>query len=423
MGWSLDLGSYQRKAASNIPNCLDDLISNDNMICRLLNTIYSHDHNDIRNVQVKQLSPGSDIKGNLSDCGRLAITVTTYGGARHEYNWFVKIQPEDHLNSDLVTQFNLFENEVEFYQKIVPELEEFVAESKIGGSEISFDIPKLIYSEVEKNRAIIILEDLVEAGFKQTKDANGDKYLSRDAAILAVESVAKIHAASYALQVKKNIDLGHIHPNLEVSGMLWSNDEMASRLTVMKDYYCDILEESKKPDSPVLVERFRKTFDSPEKLKEIVTRRVSQEKNGKSSIHCLQQGDFHFNNLMFRVEKDGRTSVKIVDWQMAYTGRAGGDIAYLLMSSINPELYETEEDAIKEKYFEMFNETFYSLIREKKWMNKEEKVEEMLELDYAESLPISFLFSCGNVMSNGERERQVTFAYNLCNEAASRNLI
>merc|ERR1712066_239052 len=68
---------------------------------------------------------------------------------------------------------------------------------------------------------------------------------------------------------------------------------------------------------------------------------------------------------------------------------------------------------------EMFNETFYSLIREKKWMNKEEKVEEMLELDYAESLPISFLFSCGNVMSNGERERQVNFAYNLCNEAAS----
>ena len=199
--------------------------------------------------------------------------------------------------------------------------------------------------------------------------------MSLDATILAVESIAKIQAASYALQVKKNIDLGQIHPNLEVSGKLWSNDEMASRLTVMKDYYCDILEESKNPDSPILVERFRKTFDSPEKLKEIVTRRVSQEENGKSSIHCLQQGDFHFNNLMFKVEADGRTSVKIVDWQMAYTGRAGGDIAYLLMSSINPELYETDEDTIKEKYFDMFNETFYSLIREKKWMNKEEKVE------------------------------------------------
>merc|ERR1712037_603630 len=130
---------------------------------------------------------------------------------------------------DLFTQFNLFENEIEFYQKIVPELEEFVAESN-EGSAINFDIPKLIYSEIEMDRAIIILEDLVGAGFKQTKDGNGEKYLSLEAAILAVESVAKIHAASYALQVKKNID-------------------------------------------------------SPEKLKEIVTRRVSQEENGRSSIH------------------------------------------------------------------------------------------------------------------------------------------
>ena len=224
------------------------------------------------------------------------------------------------------------------------------------------------------------------------------------------------------LQVKKDIDLGHIHPNLEVSGTLWSNDEMASRLTAMKDHYCDILEESKNPDSTILVERFRKTFDSPEKLKEIVTRRVSQ--NGRSSIHCLQQGDFHFNNLMFRVEADRRTSVKIVDWQMAYTGRAGGDIAYLLMSSINPELYDTDEDTIKKKYFEMFNETFYSLIREKKWVNKEkEKVERMLEQDYTESLPIGFLFSCGNVMTSGDQARKVKFAYNLCTEAASKNLI
>ena len=173
MGFKLDLGSYQRKAPSNIPNSIEDLIRNDNMICRLLNVIYSHDHNDIKRIEVKPLSPCSDIKGNLSYSGRLAIIVKTQDGNRHEYKWFVKIQQEDHLNSDLVTQFNLFENEIEFYQKIVPELEEFVAESN-EGSAINFDIPKLIYSEVEMDRAIIILEDLVGAGYKQTKDVNGE---------------------------------------------------------------------------------------------------------------------------------------------------------------------------------------------------------------------------------------------------------
>jgi len=169
------------------------------------------------------------------------------GGDKDTYYWFVKVQPDNHQNADLVTQFNLFENEIEFYQNIAPELKEFVEENQPYGSQINFDIPKLIYSEIEGDRAIIILEDLVGDGYKQAKDANGDKYLSKEKAILAVESIAKIHAASYALQVKKNIDLGHEHPNLEISGHLWSNDEMASRLTAMKDYYCDILKESNQP--------------------------------------------------------------------------------------------------------------------------------------------------------------------------------
>ena len=123
---------------------------------------------------------------------------------------------------------------------------------------------------------------------------------------------------------------------------------------------------------------------------------------------------------MFREDGYGDISVKIVDWQMTYTGRAGGDIAYLLMSSLAPQLYETDEENIKEKYFDMFNETFCSLIKE-----KEDEVEEMLEQDYHDSLPLGFLFSCGNVMNSNQldRKKTVSFAYHLCNEAAIRNLI
>ena len=417
MTWKLDLGSYHRKPQSSIPSCIEDLINNDNMICRLLHLIYGHDHHDVRQVEVRPLTPGSDIKGNLSDCGRISITVKTYGGAKYQYSWFVKVQPQEHQNSELLNKFNLFQNEIEFYQKIAPELKQFVDEYNESGKDFEFDIPELIHAEADEERAIIILEDLVGAGYKQVKDENGEKYLSKENAILAVESIAKIHAASYALQIKKNIDLGHIHPNLEMSGLLWSNDEMASRLTAMKDYYCDILKLSKKPDSPDLVERFQRTFDSTEKLKEMCKKRSEHDNNNKG-IFCLQQGDFHFNNLMFKEEGD-KVKVKIVDWQMTYSGRVGGDIAYLLMSSIAPQLYEAEEEAIKEKYFARFNKSLHTLIAER----KRSLVEEMLKKDYDESLPLGFLFSCGNVMSQGEKEKHVSFAYQLCNEAAHKNLI
>ena len=240
--------------------------------------------------------------------------------------------------------------------------------------------------------------------------------------LLLLACIAKLQAASYALQVKKNIDLGQTHPILEVSALLWTNEEMMARLSALTDYYCEVLRESHHKDSPALIERFRKAFNSPENLKELCRLRLVGDDKRKN-ISCLQQGDFHFNNLMF-LEEGGETKVKVVDWQMAYNGKAGGDIAYLLMSSISPALYEAQEEIIKAKYFEEFNKTFYSLVEqgEGSWWNTEGRVENMLEKDYKESLPLGFLFSCGNVVQS-ERERAVSFAYMLCNEAAQKNLI
>ena len=96
--------------------------------------------------------------------------------------------------------------------------------------------------------------------------------------------------------------------------------------------------------------RFRKVFNSPEKLKKTCRLRLVGDDKREENISCLQQGDFHFNNLMF-LEQNGEIKVKVVDWQMAYNGKAGGDIAYLLMSSRSPALYEAQEEIIKAKYF------------------------------------------------------------------------
>ena len=418
MGWSLNLCGYSQRK-SPIPGSMGDLINNEKILFRLLKIIYNLSYDDIKHVDVKALGPGSDIIGNLSESGRIAITVTTNDGSQHQFSWFVKVQPQDHENSGLVSDLNLFKNEIEFYHKIAPELKEFVEEFKAYGTEdITFDIPELIHAEVDSDHAIIILEDLVEAGYKQHEDFNENRCLSKENAIIAVRSIAKIHAASYALQLKNNVDLGIIHPHLEESGHLWSHEEMTSRLSIMRDGYCDIVKEVNKPDSRTLVDRVQRTFDSHEKLRMMTERRVSR--NHGEGINCLQHGDFNFNNLMFRDEDDGRTSVMIVDWQMTYTGNAGGDLAYLLMSSLNPQMFEMDEQSIKAEYFKMFHQIFLSLIKETK-----DEVEDMLEQDYHESLPLGFLFSCGNVMNNAQsnREKTALLAYHLCTEAAVKNLI
>eukprot|EP00092_Neocalanus_flemingeri_P071715 GFUD01088173.1.p1 GENE.GFUD01088173.1~~GFUD01088173.1.p1 ORF type:complete len:438 (+),score=117.14 GFUD01088173.1:328-1641(+) len=424
--WRMDLSAYRKKQQRKIPSSIAQLLNDDNIICGLLKEIYSHDHHDVEKVEVTLLTPCSDIKGNLSDSGRLKIFVKTYGGAQYSYNWFVKVQPLDHQNTELVSKFNVFKNEIEFYSKIAPSLMNFIKEANISNEDIQFDIPKMIFAEEDDDRAIIILEDLVSEGYKQERDANGNRYLSKEKAILAVESIAKIHAASYALHVKKNVDLGSNHPTLEKSGLLWTNSEMTSRLFAVKDVYCEFLKQSKNPDSPLLLERFRKTFDSEELLRQLCFDRCSSDEEG---ILCLQQGDFHFNNLLFK-EEDGKLKVKIVDWQLTYNGRSGGDISYLLMSSVDPDEFEHEEENIKERYFHSFNDTFSALnSQDKTTGNKEENnntVDEILEMEYDRSLQLGFFFSCGNVMHKEnyeDEERKVSFTYQLCKEAADKNLI
>ena len=53
--------------------------------------------------------------------------------------------------------------------------------------------------------------------------------------------------------------------------------------------------------------RFRNTFDSEERLIELCQRRVKATNKTLS----LQHGDFHFNNLMFKIQENGNIKIKV----------------------------------------------------------------------------------------------------------------
>jgi len=415
----MDFSSYyRRRVGLRIPTSINQIAADDGVICGLLKEIYQIDRDDIEEVEI-YFPQGSDIIGNLSESGRVKVRVRITTGEVRFYHWFVKVMPTNHHNNELVSKFNVFKNEIEFYSKIAPELKEFLKAGSAPAQEIEFDIPEMLYAKQDEDGAIIVLQDLLALGFKQDRDLNGNRFLSTEKAMLAVKSIAKIHAASYALQEKQEINLKQDHPTLEESGLLWTNKEMTSRLFAMKDIYCKLLEESDKPDSPILLEKFKKAFSSEELLRELCRKRCAPE---EESINCLQQGDFHFNNLLFK-EEEGKLQVRIVDWQLTYTGRAGGDISYLLMSSLDPAVREVEEENIKHQYYTAFNNTLGML--EKACDPSLECEESVLEEDYEKSLPLGFFLSCGNIMAEKEKakEKKVSFTYKLCKDAAKKHVI
>jgi len=409
------LSSYGKRKGPPIPTSIGMIAKSERLVLHLLKEVYQLQEDDIRGIDVC-FPRGGDIKGNLSDSGRVRVSVVLENGKNEDYNWFVKVMPHAHPNNELVSKFNVFQNEIEFYTKIAPILKQFLKE-KVSDDEMEFDIPNLLYAKQEDDRAIIILEDLSAEGFTQDRDTNGNKFLTAEKAILAVKSIAKIQAASYALQLKEKVDLKKDHPILEESGLLWTHKEMTSRLFAMKDMYCEILEKSNKPDSPILLEKFRRAFNSEELLIELCKERMYEE---GESVNCLQQGDFHFNNLLFR-SSNGKLEVKIVDWQLTYSGRAGGDISYLLMSSLDPAIREKEEENIKQEYYDAFI-TNIQLLRSSTDVAVTNE-ETLLKEDYQKGLPLGFFFSCGNIMAEERPSHRESFTYELCKEAAKKQLI
>lgn len=403
----LNLSGYQRRGRKLIPSSLPNLLGTPYMMEHLVKEIYGLHPKNIKTIGVYKETEGG-IKGNLSDSGRIRVRIHLTDGNFREHAWFVKIMPQNSKNAG----FNIFNNEIAFYQQIIPEMREFVKNEGLADIVPEFDIPEILYAKADDTGAIIVLKDIIADGYRHERDENGDRFLSVEHAIAAVCSLAKLHAVSVAMQIKQNRDLSKSHPTLAESGMLWAQAEMTERLAIMKDSYCELLQKSPELDSPTLLRKFRQSFDSEERLVDLCQKRCESTSNNTRS---LQHGDFHFNNLMFKQE-NGATKVKVVDWQLTYTGKKTGDLSYLLMSSLSPENRETYEDVIKSEYFNAYHSTLQTLTNR--------SVERRgMDLEYNDSLPLSFFLSCGNIMNADLQDRSVQFSYDMCKEAAMKEII
>ncbi len=313
MGYSLDLAGYRsrigdayglRRRQLLLPTSVDHLLGSSQAVEHLLKEIYGLESDDIVTIAVRRLCSG--VQGNLSDSARLQLDVELGDGTERRYNWFVKIRPvksrrdaddDDTTCAAAVSDFNVFKNEIEFYEKIVPEMRDFLAAEGFdthGDEDFCFDVPQMLYAREEEGEdgdggggaAIIVLNDVIADGYRHERDENGAKFLSPALAAAALESIALIHAVSVSMQVKRKVALAENHPTLVESGLVWTQADMAVRLGHMKDTYCELLRQSQELDSPTLLSRFRKTFDSEERLREMCAERV-RTKDKMTSLQVL----------------------------------------------------------------------------------------------------------------------------------------
>lgn len=90
---------------------------------------------------------------------------------------------------DQLVSYDIYDKEIEFYDEIAPKIVALL--KKLGGSD---QLLPTIYG-VSKEHLAMVLEDMVESGYKIKEDLN-----AFDDAAIIFEKIAKIYAASAVLQ-------------------------------------------------------------------------------------------------------------------------------------------------------------------------------------------------------------------------------
>lgn len=259
-----------------------------------------------------------------------------------------KLLPNDDEHNQKYDSFELFEREVFVYEKILPELEKIQVEHGLSyhDSKGFWSFPKCYRSDYNKEHgemSFVLMEDLIEEKFI-VRDMFKPADLNHARQVFIV--LAKLHAISFALKVKK--------------------PEIFSQYKNMSDLMCRLMTT---PTMAGLASRNVKLaselFSLPEE-EDIKKKILFYENNLWAQIEQLLarenaepfgavcHGDCWINNVMFNYKDENSTEIKdvrLIDWQMTRYGSAASELMYFLFCYTDKPLRDQHQAELLETYY------------------------------------------------------------------------
>ncbi|KAK3894911.1 hypothetical protein Pcinc_001359 [Petrolisthes cinctipes] len=287
---------------------------------------------------------------NFTEKGDNMATVVTsvvvdyhLGSETHQTSYIIKLNPciTSALN-DLFTNM-IFEKEVNFYEKILPDLNHILNNA---GQE-SLRIPELFHSSLEENNELVFLSDLRRKGFVMV-----DKFKGQDEAHvrLALKELSRLHASSILLQAKApDTNLTERYPSLNKD---WRNctGEKKERLhQIFSGRYDNaivILKGCERHTVAAWVERI---------LPNVVD--LFQEQFTKiPPFEVICHGDFWNNNMLFRYNEVGDpVEVMIVDHQGSRVASPAIDLVHFLYTGLRGDIRRAKLQDFLGVYYNTFS--------------------------------------------------------------------
>lgn len=211
-----------------------------------------------------------------------------------------------------------YRREVEFYRELAPRLD--------------LGLPRCLFAGMDEGsgQALVVLEDMLAAN---TIFSLPGETKTPETAAAALDFQARYHAATWGLTGIQGIESAHDYPG----------DLRALLLRVLSgEYWAKSLA---KPRAESVPEALR----GPEGMSQAI--QALWEWDAEHAV-CLMHGDAHVGNMF--VERDGTTG--FLDWQMTGRGHWAHDVAYFVISALDPDQRRRSERGLLEGYLAKLGE-------------------------------------------------------------------
>lgn len=268
----------------------------------------------------------------------LFVKVSSKSGKN--YDFVLKCSKKSQTLRDNLPIKECFENEIYFYDTILPTFTQFQSEKNV--SEIFTSVPAYFGSFVTKNSEVVVLQNLKAVGYYLHDKT---KPLPRDHRELVLKETGRFHAISAALQ-RQNFEK---FANL-ILGMknVWKKfAETTDPETFFGAPIEEVYEVLKAHLSETTAEKlkvFKKTLNFV--VKELI--------NDTKCFNVVIHGDCWSNNFMFKKESEG-LKVAALDWQTAKFCNPATDISYLIYACASESDLRDFNDLLK-IYYKSFSD-------------------------------------------------------------------
>lgn len=219
----------------------------------------------------------------------LKVTIIENDNSK-EINVVVKLPPDNVLRKHAMGAMLLFEREVFVYSLLLPEFVKFQQEQKLKPDIGFYNFPKCYFAEFDKERddAVIIMEDLRDAGYKLISKSIP---IDCEHAKLSFAALGRLHAISFAMKERSPETFEKFKALDDNTKQNLDNEMITSFMASCLDRAIGVLRDDE-------VKRKEKMFNLKENFVSLMKDLTSS--TGAEPYAVVTHGDCWSNNFMYK---------------------------------------------------------------------------------------------------------------------------